>query len=232
MRPYLVMTGELPHTYHSLVHAHPTQSDDTIQTVGGTATASILVQGSKFLSSIAPAMDTTAAEAHLRERTRRYPDASHHCWAHRVGRPGELIEKSADAGEPSGTAGRPILDTMRSARLENAVCVVTRYFGGTKLGTGGLVRAYSDAATAAIAASMILTHTIVRRVMIDFDHERTGIVYRVLDEFGVTLAQARYDERAHGRLAIPNSRVAEMKARLHELAHDGIDWSEGDLDII
>ena len=214
------------------MHAHPTSPDDTILTVDGVWTASILVLGSKFLSSVAPASDATAGEAHLGERTRRYSDASHHCWAYRVGRPGNLIEKSADAGEPSGTAGRPILDSLRSAQLENVACVVTRYFGGTKLGTGGLVRAYSDAAAAAIAAARIVSRTVVRRVTVDFDHERTGIVYRVLDEFGVILTQARYDERAHGQLVIPNSRVPEMKARLHELAHDGIDWHEGELDIV
>jgi uncharacterized YigZ family protein len=214
------------------VPAPESHSDDIIKTVEAAATASILVLGSKFLSSVASAPNAAAAEAHLRERIRRYPDASHHCWAHRIGRPGELIEKSADAGEPSGTAGRPILDSLRSARLENVVCVVTRYFGGTKLGTGGLVRAYTDAATAAIASARLLTRTIVRHVSIDFDHERTGIVYRVLDEFGVTLADARYDERVHGQLAVPSSRIAEMNARLHELAHDGIDWHEAELDII
>jgi len=209
--------------------AAPDLTPDRVRSVSGLTTASILILGSKFLTALAPAETEADAEELLNLRSRRYPDASHHCWAIRVGRPGELLERSADAGEPSGTAGRPILDALRGARLENVVCVVSRYFGGTKLGTGGLVRAYADAANAAIAEATCVDRTVVRVVALDFEHERTGIVYRALDEFGVHFQKGHYDERAHGHVDVPASQAEPLRTRIRELARTGVDWTEGEL---
>ncbi len=203
--------------------------EDFFRTVAVSVTTSILVLGSKFLVCLAPASSEDDTEAILHQRSRRYPDASHHCWASRVGRPFTLNERSSDAGEPSGTAGRPILDALKGARLENVCCVVSRYFGGTKLGTGGLVRAYADATNASIAEAEILTRTVVREVEVDFDHERTGIVYRALEEFGITFQPGRYDERAHGRILVPCSLTIRVRERIGELGRTGIDWHDGDL---
>ncbi len=207
----------------------PDPSPDHIRTVPGPVTTSILILGSKFLAVLAPAETAIDSDAVLHQRSRRYPDASHHCWAYRIGRPGELAERSADAGEPSGTAGRPILDALRGARLENVTCVVSRYFGGTKLGTGGLVRAYADAAGAVIDVAPFVERAIIRIVELDFDHERTGIVYRALDEFGIHFRQGRYDERVHGQVEVPSSKVSPLRARLLELARTGVGWNEGEL---
>ena len=207
-------------------------SPDSMYTIAGEIGASILVSGSKFIAWLAPVVSEDEATAILDVRRRRYPDATHHCWAKRVGRPGELAERSADAGEPSGTAGRPILDSLRHARLENIVCVVSRYFGGTKLGTGGLARAYADAANEAIAAATIVERKIVQVVTVDFDHERTGPLFRVLDEFGLHLVPGAYDDRGHGTVEIPVSKVAAIQARLHEISRTGIDLHEGELRIV
>jgi uncharacterized YigZ family protein len=212
--------------YHSSMPPGP---EDRIRTVAASATASILVLGSKFLAFLAPATSEYDAEGALHQRSRRYPDASHHCWAQRLGRPGVLIERSSDAGEPTGTAGSPILDALKGASLENVVCVVSRYFGGTKLGTGGLVRAYADAATAVIAEAQVRIQTVVREIDLDFDHERTGIVYRALDEFGITFQPGSYDARAHGQILVPASQVGPLLIRLGELARTGIHWREGGL---
>jgi uncharacterized YigZ family protein len=211
------------------VRASPIPDPDVLRTVSEPVTASILILGSKFLAAIAPAPVESDAAEYLHLRTRRYPDASHHCWAHRTGRPGELIERSSDAGEPSGTAGRPILDALRGEHLENVICVVTRYFGGTKLGTGGLVRAYADATNAVISEAVVVEQRIVRLIMLDFDHERTGIVYRALEEFGVHFQQGHYDERAHGHIEVPRTRVSLLHHRIMELARTGVDWNEGEL---
>ncbi len=202
---------------------------DVIRTVSEAATTSILILGSKFLAAIAQSGTVSDATEYLHLRSRRYPDASHHCWAYRIGRPGELIERSSDAGEPSGTAGRPILDALRGEHLENVICVVTRYFGGTKLGTGGLVRAYADAANAVISEAGFVEQKVVRLITLDFDHERTGIVYRALEEFGVHFHQGHYDERAHGHIEVPQSRVSLLHHRITELTRSGVDWNEGEL---
>jgi uncharacterized YigZ family protein len=205
---------------------------DAFRAVAQPCGVSILVSGSKFIAWLAPAPTETAAEAVLDERHRRYPDATHHCWAYRVGRPDSLIERFSDAGEPSGTAGRPIADAVRHAGLENAVCVVTRYFGGTKLGTGGLARAYADAAAAAIGEAALVTRTVAQVVTIDFDHERTGPLFRALDEFGLHLTPGTYDARGHGTVRVPASRVTDLEERLHELARTGIDVTLGERVIV
>lgn len=216
-------------TYHCVMPSESSPSPDRIRTIAEPTNASILILGSKFLAAVAPAQSIGEAELLLHQRSRRYPDASHHCWGYRIGRPGDLMERSSDAGEPSGTAGRPILDALRGACLENVACVVSRYFGGTKLGTGGLVRAYADATNAVIAETTAIEQTIVRVVNLDFNHERTGIVYRSLDEFGIQFQKSRYDERVHGTIDVPSSNVARLRDRLFELAQTGIDWNEGAL---
>jgi uncharacterized YigZ family protein len=205
---------------------------DTLCTVTEPAGASTLVSGSKFIAYLAPSASGDEAAGALEERRRRYPDATHHCWAFRVGRPGELFERSADAGEPSGTAGRPILDALRHAELENVTCIVTRYFGGTKLGTGGLARAYAGAADEAISAAAIVIRQIVQVVAVDFDHERTGPLFRALDEFGLYLTPGVYDERAHGTVQVPLSQVARLQARLTELVRSGIEMTPGEIILV
>jgi len=207
----------------------PEHLSDTFRTVAQPCGASILVSGSKFIAWLAPAVMEAEGEVILNDRHRRYPDATHHCWAYRVGRPEPLIERFSDAGEPSGTAGRPIVDALRHAELENTVCVVTRYFGGTKLGTGGLARTYADAASAAISAAVVTTQTVARIVSIDFEHDRTGPLFRALDEFGLHLLPGTYDSRGHGTVAVPASQLIILQERLHELARTGIDMTPGEL---
>lgn len=111
------------------------------------------VQGSRFIGQafrISTLEEGTSAVAAVR---REYHDATHHCWALRLGPPDGMFERSDDDGEPSGTAGAPILAELRRSELFDALVVVTRYFGGTKLGTGGLVRAYAESARLALSAA-------------------------------------------------------------------------------
>ena len=105
---------------------------------------------SRFLASAFHAEDEAAADAALAGVRRRFHDASHHCWALRLAPPQTPLERSDDDREPKGTAGPPILAALAAADVFDALVVVTRWFGGTKLGTGGLVRAYGDAARAAL----------------------------------------------------------------------------------
>lgn len=119
------------------------------------------IKRSHFLGRIARADDEEEARAFVAQVRALHPDARHHCSAFVVSRPGAApVERSSDDGEPSGTAGRPMLDVLRASGLTRAVVVVTRYFGGTLLGTGGLVRAYSEATSMALdAADLVLPTT-------------------------------------------------------------------------
>src|SRR5687768_18408079 len=114
----------------------------------GESRAEIREKGSRFLAVIGPAADEAAAKARLATLEREFPDATHHCWAWRLGSPPR--ERSSDAGEPAGTAGVPILQVLRGAGLSDAQAVAVRWFGGTRLGKGGLARAYAAAAREAL----------------------------------------------------------------------------------
>lgn len=124
-------------------------SPDHYTSVATPATGSVTEKGSRFLGDAAPVQSTEAIEHHLQSIRKRYYDASHHCFAWRMGVNGEQF-KYSDDGEPSGTGGRPIFELLCGRGLTNSLVVVTRYFGGTKLGTGPLARAYADAAAAAL----------------------------------------------------------------------------------
>lgn len=103
-------------------------------------------RNSRFLTNAGPVFSVDQAQTFIASIKRKYPDASHHVPAYLIGHGSSVIAHCSDAGEPSGTAGRPILSVLRGSGLGDIAVVVTRYFGGTKLGTGGLVRAYSDSA--------------------------------------------------------------------------------------
>lgn len=117
--------------------------------LGGEATAEIVVLRSRFLATVRRVEDEDAARAMIAEIRTRHPDARHHCTAFVLGADGHL-RRTNDDGEPSGTAGRPMLDVLAGRGLTDVVAVVTRWFGGTLLGTGGLTRAYGDAVAAAL----------------------------------------------------------------------------------
>ena len=111
---------------------------------------------SRFIANVSPAGTEEEALAFIEAMKKKYWDARHNCYAYVLGERGELVRFSDD-GEPSGTAGKPILEVLLGMEVRNLVVVVTRYFGGTLLGTGGLVRAYTQAAQAGMAASVIRT---------------------------------------------------------------------------
>ena len=113
-------------------------------------TAEIVEKKSKFIANICHVESVQQAEEKVKSIKKKYYDAKHNCVAYRVMEDGQLVEKSSDDGEPSGTAGGPMLNILQKSNLCNIVVVVTRYFGGILLGTGGLVRAYSDATQKAI----------------------------------------------------------------------------------
>ncbi len=128
----------------------------------GRAQAEIEVEHSRFIASLAPAESIEAARDFIKEISLAYLDASHHVPAFIIGHGRSVITHASDAGEPAGTAGQPVLRVLQGSGLGNVALVVTRYFGGTKLGTGGLVRAYTEAAKAVLKETKIarLVHTI------------------------------------------------------------------------
>jgi uncharacterized YigZ family protein len=175
-------------------------------------------KGSRFLAWIGPAAEEDAARAALDGLARRYPDATHHCWAWRLGSPPR--ERSSDAGEPSGTAGAPILQVLRGARgtgLSDVLAVVIRWFGGTKLGKGGLARAYAAAAREALAGLPTVLRVPTVRVTLEVPYERVGAVKRLIHPPAVELESEEYGERARLVLAVHEERREALREALADL---------------
>jgi uncharacterized YigZ family protein len=181
----------------------------------GEARAEIREKGSRFLAVIGPAGSEEAARAALAALAREFPDATHHCWAWRIGAPPR--ERSADAGEPAGTAGVPILQVLRGAGLSDVLAVVVRWFGGTKLGKGGLARAYAAAAREALQGLPIVTRVPTVRLDLRVPYERVGAVKRLVHPPEVELEQEEYGEVARLTLVVHEERVAAIREALADL---------------
>ena len=160
--------------------------------------AEIRDRGSRFRAFVLPVVDEGSARSELQRLAAEYPDATHHCWAWRIGEPPH--ERSSDAGEPSGTAGAPILSVLTGSQISDVLAVVVRWFGGTKLGRGGLVRAYAGAVREALTGVPTLARAI--EIIDESYGESALLVLRLArplrEEVEETLAglHARFRERA------------------------------------
>jgi putative IMPACT (imprinted ancient) family translation regulator len=162
---------------------------DTFTTLAGTGLAQTRIKGSTFLALAAPAADEAEARATLAAREREMWDATHNCSAWRM-RNG--VHRANDAGEPNGSAGAPILAAIDGAGIVDCVVIVTRYYGGTKLGVGGLVRAYGDAAAEALAAAPRRAGTVAVRLSVRYPYEHTSAVMRALERAGAAGVEHGY----------------------------------------
>ena len=172
-------------------------------------------RGSRFLARVLPCASEETARQLLAAHAAEHADATHHCWAYRLGDPAR--ERSADAGEPGGTAGAPILAALRGAGLSDALAVVSRWFGGVKLGKGGLVRAYGGAAREAVAATPLERRVPCDELSLAFPFARLGAVKRLVRPPEVELVEERYGERVELRLRVQRPRLAALRAALAEL---------------
>ncbi|GIV59839.1 YigZ family protein [Rhodocaloribacter litoris] len=164
---------------------------DIYRVLRGPARVETRVRGSRFIAEALPVTDEAAAEAAVAAVRRREHGATHHCTAWRLGVDGTTVRYDDD-GEPGGTAGPPILRQIQARDLTNTLVVVTRYFGGTKLGTGGLIRAYGEAAAAALDAAGVEERVCRLPVHLRFDYADTGPAMQVIGRFDVEVRASRY----------------------------------------
>jgi uncharacterized YigZ family protein len=178
----------------------------------GSGRAEIKVRGSRFLAEVAPVTEMAEVSDHLARLRQEFPRATHHCWGWRLRQEGVLTERSADAGEPAGSAGAPILRALAAAEVENASAVVVRWFGGTKLGVGPLARAYRDAAAAALAAAGIERRRHLRQVRVTFPHDMSSEVRRALGRAGARVLAEEHGASATVVTAVAPDRVPALRA--------------------
>jgi uncharacterized YigZ family protein len=196
---------------------------DAYRAPASSATGTYRDRGSKFVAVVAPVSSTDEAKALVKKRSREHHDATHHCFAWRVRENEALVEFSSDAGEPRGTAGPPILAALTAADIEDVVVVVSRWFGGTKLGTGGLVQAYRAATESAISNANVIMKTRTVSISITHTFEQTGSVAAVLSRYNASRIGESYDERAHVTVELPVSDAPSVKATLDGLKDVSVD---------
>lgn len=189
---------------------------DRYVTVAEPATASFEVQGSEFLGHVRPVSSVTEAESFVEHVRQQYADATHNVPAYRVRADpdGEFLrEYSNDDGEPSGSAGKPALSVLAGQDLENVAVVVTRYYGGTNLGVGGLVRAYSRAVKDAVAEAGIVEQHPLERVAIEVAYDDSGTVRGILESEGYAF-DAEYAEDVSFEVEVPVVEAAALRDRI------------------
>lgn len=170
---------------------------------------------SRFIANVAPVSSEEEATAFIESIRKKYYDARHNCPAFIIGRNRELT-RCSDDGEPSGTAGKPILEVLLSAGVTNVAVVVTRYFGGTLLGTGGLVRAYTQATKEGLADAGIATMRFGKELTIGIDYTDVGKVQYILGSRQIDIAQSRYTQTVEFDIRIPAEAVGALTKELTE----------------
>ena len=171
---------------------------------------------SRFIGLLYPASSEAEIETILKSVKRTYHDATHHCTACRLTSPSGLIVRTDDAGEPAGSAGGPILQQLETAKLYDVLAVVVRYFGGTKLGMGGLIRAYADATKEAIAAATLVEKQQRTRLAIRFPSEVNSQVMGLIHRHPIEVEQVSYNKDARILVALPPSLLPRFTAELKE----------------
>ena len=189
---------------------------DSYLTLARDGGAEIEVRRSRFLCTLARVGDEEAARAVVDRLRREHWDARHHCSAFVLG-PEGTVERSSDDGEPAGTAGAPMLEVLRGRGVTDVVAVVTRWFGGTLLGAGGLVRAYGDAVRAGLEATGTLRRDRVRELTLELGHADAGRVESDLRARGITALDSSYAATVTLRLGAPVADVERLHALVAEL---------------
>jgi len=188
---------------------------DTYKTITAPAEAIVTEKRSKFLAFAYPAEDTDEIKERIGELTRRYHDARHICWAYMLGAAREDF-RSNDNGEPSGTAGKPILGQINSMELTNILVVVVRYFGGIKLGTPGLIAAYRLAAREALdAATTVERHEMVT-IEFSYPYMAMNDIMKLVRADGVEMVSSTYDNTCFMTLNVERERNESLRLHLKE----------------
>jgi len=196
--------GAMPHTIASPVHFE------------------LIIKKSRFIACVQPMPDRAGAQQVVASLRAEHPGAAHVCWALLAGGQSAAV----DDGEPSGTAGRPMLDVLRHQDLEGVLATVVRYFGGVKLGAGGLVRAYTDSVAQALLQAQKIPIIKLQHLRCTAPYALEGMVRRELDAAGARLDEVRHGDEVQFDFSLPVPDAAPLRTRLDNAGHGRIAWPE------
>lgn len=192
------------------------------QTLASPAHSELIIKKSRFIGCVQPMADRASAQAAVDALWKEHPAATHICWALLAGGQSAAV----DDGEPGGTAGRPMLDVLRHQELEGVLATVVRYYGGVKLGAGGLVRAYTDSVAQALlgAEKVLLQRMATLQCSLPYDME--GWLRRDIAQAGAQLLQVQHDNLVHMQWQLPESEAAAQVQRLNDQGQGRLGWLE------
>jgi len=174
-------------------------------------TFELQIKRSRFITAVVPVAGREAAREALTSIQLERPDANHHCWAMVAGIPNDVFQQDqSDAGEPRGTAGKPMLNVLLHSGWGNTLVVVTRYFGGVKLGAGGLVRAYSQSVSEALAATVTKTVYLHEFVSVIMSYSELDSFEHRLQEIHATIEQRQFTDKVQLRIAYPATKHSAL----------------------
>ncbi|CAN5119359.1 IMPACT family protein [soil metagenome] len=176
------------------------------------------IKGSKFLAFLKPCNGVESIDESIEDLKSLHPTATHHCYACRID-PGDCMEFRQDDGEPAGTAGFPILNELKSARLVNSICIVVRYYGGTKLGKSGLIDAYSSAARLAIDKAMLRKITPTILYSITYVYDQQALIDKLKHTFTLYESGSEYTDNVQLVVACPLRQQASFEKYLEGISH-------------
>lgn len=185
----------------------------------------IIEKKSRFVATVLPVDQEEEALEFIEKMKKKYWNATHNCYAYVIGERHE-IQRYSDDGEPGGTAGRPMLDVLLGEDIHNVAVVVTRYFGGTLLGTGGLVRAYSSATKAGLASSLIITKIPGFKLWITTDYTGLGKIQYILGERKIPVLDTVYTDKVEMELILPAVQKEQVTDALTEGTNGKVQFGE------
>lgn len=187
----------------------------------------IVEKKSRFIAAVKLVSAEDEALAFIESVRKRHWNATHNCYAYVIGERSELA-RCSDDGEPNGTAGKPMLDVLQGEELRNTAVVVTRYFGGTLLGTGGLVRAYAQAVKAGLASSVIITKIRGVKLRIGTDYTGLGKIQYILGQKGLKILDSEYADNVKLEVLVPENAVEAVRSDITEGSNGQASMEEGE----
>jgi uncharacterized YigZ family protein len=198
------------------------EQPDVYKTILNPSEGAYKEKGSKFLAFAFPVMDEEVIKQHIQELRQKYYDARHHCYAWQLGM-NEDHFRANDDGEPSGTAGKPIHGQIRSHGVTNIVIIVVRYFGGTKLGTSGLITAYKSAAADALANATMVERTVNDHFNLTFSYAVMNDIMKIIKEEEPAIISQKFDTSCAMQLSVRASKGKSLISRFEHVESVGVE---------
>ncbi len=200
---------------------------ESYKVIASEGSGEIVEKKSRFIANVFAVDDQLQAEAKIAEISKKYWDARHNCYAYVIGANSE-ITKCSDNGEPSGTAGKPILEVINGSGVTNVLIIVTRYFGGVLLGTGGLVRAYTQAAQAGLANCVIGEMLYAQKLTLEVGYNMINNVQYYLGQNDINISDSRYEANVQFDICVKDADVQRITDGLIQKCEGQITIIEGD----